>query len=156
MGVLYQAQLSTLDNITPEIRSMWEQSTTSLPRALRAEQCWNPRPLTNKELVLATLDFFNDKSMDCRSTYTVFSRGDRDDSVDLQEAIAQLCDPEPTNPVFLTGLRLPLLSNGLFRTPVELSNFVEPYEETNIQLNLTPKYSFVDLHIGKPELPLVC
>ena len=156
MGVLYQTQLSTLDNITPEIRSMWEQSTTSLPRALRAEQCWNPRPLTNNELVLATLDALNDKSIDRRSKYIVFSRGERDDTVDPRKAIAQLSEPEPTNPVFITGLRLPLLSNGLFRTPVELSNFMEPYEETNIQLNLTPKYSFIDLHIGKPELPLVC
>jgi hypothetical protein len=153
MGVLFQAQLSTLNNITPEIRSMWEQSTISLPRVLRAEQCWNPHPLTNKELVLATLDFLNDQSMDSRSTYTVFSRGERDDSVDPREAIVQLVDPEPTNPVLLTGLRLPLFSNGLFRTPIEPSNFVEPYEETNIQPNLTPKYSFVDLHIGKPELP---
>ncbi len=153
LGVLYPAQLSTLDNITPEIHSIWEQSTTSLPIVLRADQCWNPRPLTNKELVLATLDFLNDKPVGRGSTYTVFSRGERDDSVDPREAIAQLCDPEPTNPVFLTGLRLPGFSDGLFRTPMELSNFVEPYEETNIQLNLTPKYSFVDLHIGKPELP---
>jgi hypothetical protein len=79
--------LFTLDNITTEIRNMWEQSTTSLPRVLRAEQCWNPRPLTNKELVLATLDFLNDKSMDRRSACTVFSRGERDDSVDPREAI---------------------------------------------------------------------
>jgi hypothetical protein len=64
------------------------QDPRAAPRALRAEQCWNPRPLTNKELVLATLDFLNNKSMDRRSTYTVFSRGERDDSVDPREAIA--------------------------------------------------------------------
>jgi hypothetical protein len=87
-----------------------------------------------------------------KPTCAVFSRGEGDDSVDLQEAIAQLVDPEPNNPVFLTGLKLPLLSKSLFRTLIELSNFVEPYEETNIQLNLTPKYSFVDLHIGKVQL----
>ena len=35
---------------------------------------------------------------------------------------------------------------------MELSTTVEPYDEANTQLNLTPKYSFVDLHIGSLRL----
>jgi hypothetical protein len=148
MGVLYQASLSTIDAIPLDISSMWDACTTSVPRVLKAEGCWIPRSLATKELILATVDFLNDKATGC--TYTVFRRGEKDNRVDPREAIAQLCDPESLNPIFLTGLRLPCILEGVFNTPMELSNFVEPYEETNHQLNLTPKSSFVDLHIGEP------
>ena len=58
------------------------------------------------------------------------------------------------NPIGVYDIALAIVGNFADTTiTIELSNFVEPYEETNIQLNLTPKYSFVDLHIGKPELP---
>jgi hypothetical protein len=39
MGVLDRCKLSTLDSMTPEICSMWEQSIVSQPRILKAEQC---------------------------------------------------------------------------------------------------------------------
>jgi hypothetical protein len=53
-------------------------------------------------------------------------------------------------PIFLTGLRLALHSGGCVQHSDGIEQLVEPYEETNQQLNLTPKFSFVDLHIGEP------
>jgi hypothetical protein len=64
------------------------------------------------ELVLATWDYLNDKP----GAFTIFIRGEKDDSVDPREAIAQLFDPEPANPVFLMGLRLPLLAKSLVQS----------------------------------------
>lgn len=148
MEKLYQASLSTVYATPPDIVSMWNDYTTSVPKVLKAEGCWIPRSMTTKELFLETVDFLGDSSS--KGTYEIYRQGERDENVDPREAIAQLCDPEPLNPIFLTSLRLPCIRRGVFETPVELSNFVEPYEETNHQLNLTPKFSFVDLHIGEP------
>ena len=68
-------------------------------------------------------------------------------STDLNTAIAQLIDPDPTKPVFLTGIRLPAVDNlGLF-TCHDIRKFVD---EPNGQVNLTPERSFVDLQI-KPQ-----
>jgi hypothetical protein len=51
--------------------------------------------------------------------------------------------------VFLTGVRLPIVADQGFRCPYELCRVVEPMEELNSQVNVTLKYSFVDLHISK-------
>ncbi len=88
--------------------------------------------------------------------YAVFNKGEIDNRIDPREAIVQLSDPEPDNPVFLVNLKLPSLSDHVFRVSPELSHAVEAYEEANVQVNLTPKYSFVDLHIGtSPRSPAI-
>jgi hypothetical protein len=74
---------------------------------------------------MATMDFLNDKATGC--TYTVFRGGEKDNRVDPREAIAQLCDPESLNPIFLTGLRLPMcrlrgILNHLPSYPVDLTS----------------------------------
>ena len=147
-------KLSTIEMATKEICSLWVDSTASLACILRAEPTWNPYSPTPKELILATWDYLDDSQIKGRSKvcYTIFSRGERDDNVDPREAIAQLCDPEQTNPIFLTSLRLSLVNKSMFRVPIKLSTTVESYDEANIQLNLTPKYSFIDLHIGSLHL----
>lgn len=63
--------------------------------------------------------------------------------------ISQLLDPDPSSPAFLTGLRLPTVAELGFRAPYDLCTIVEPAEESNIQVNLTPKFLFFDLHIGE-------
>ncbi|KAH8431015.1 uncharacterized protein LDX57_008676 [Aspergillus melleus] len=84
---------------------------------------------------------------DDESTFRVNYQGEVDASVDPGIAIAQLLDPDPLKPVFLTGLRLPILAELGFRCPSDLCTVAEPMEESNVQINLTPKFSFVDLHI---------
>lgn len=86
---------------------------------------------------------------DDESTLRVNYQGEVDASVDPGMAIAQLLEPDPLKPVFLTGLRLPILAALGFRCPSDLCTVAEPMEESNVQINLTPKFSFVDLHIGK-------
>ncbi len=71
-----------------------------------------------------------------------------DMSVDAEIAIAQLLDPDLSGPVFLTGLRLPIVADMGFRCPYDLCTVVEPIEESNSQVNLTPKFWFVDIHTG--------
>lgn len=65
------------------------------------------------------------------------------------EAVSQLVDPDPNKTAFLTGLRLPIVDDLGFRVPHDLCRVFEPFSESNNQVNLTPKHSFVDLHIGK-------
>lgn len=83
------------------------------------------------------------------STFRVNYQGELDASVDPGMAVAQLLEPDPLKPVFLTGLRLPILAELGFRCPSDLSTVTEPMEESNVQINLTPRFSSVDLHIGK-------
>jgi hypothetical protein len=66
-------------------------------------------------------------------------------------AIAQLLDPDPVHPTFITGLRLLIMSRVGFAAPYRLSTIAEPFEESNLQANLTPEFSFVDLHIGTSQ-----
>jgi hypothetical protein len=82
------------------------------------------------------------------SRFNVNQGGEVDASVEAAMVIAQLLDPNPTHPVFFTGVRLPALANIGFRAPYDLCTIVEPVEECNIQVNVTPKYAFVDLHVG--------
>ena len=71
-------------------------------------------------------------------------------SVEPNTAVAQLVDPDSNKPVFLTGLQLPAVDNLRFCAPHDIRKFVEPVDETNVQVNLMPGHSFVDLQI-KPQ-----
>lgn len=67
-------------------------------------------------------------------------QGDVDMSVDPSTAVVQLIDPDPTKPVFLTGLRLPAVENLGLRAPHDICKSVEPVDESNVQVNLTPEH----------------
>jgi hypothetical protein len=105
-----------------------------------------------RELVTETLELIArhpPPSTKSEFAFRVNYQGEVDTLVDPATTIAQLLDPDPSSPVFLTGLRLPIVADRGFRCPYELCRVVEPMEESNSQVNVTPKYSFVDLHIGK-------
>jgi hypothetical protein len=76
-------------------------------------------------------------------------QGEVDEAFDPYLVLSQLIDPDPNKPAFLTGLRLPSVDYFGFRSPYDISTIIEPFDETNNQVNLTPKYSFVDLHTGR-------
>ena len=59
----------------------------------------------------------------CSLSLKVNYQGKVDMSVDLNTAIAQLIDPGPTKPVFLTGLRLPAVENSSSERSQFFSNF---------------------------------
>jgi hypothetical protein len=68
---------------------------------------------------------------------------------DPSTAFWKLLQPNPNNPTCIIGLELTLAQDIHFRVSEELFQFLNPLIEQQIAFNLTPKYSFVDLHIGK-------
>lgn len=110
-------------------------------------------------MILGTLDLISArknaerrKKVDDYKVYIVlYSQGLADPVSDPRKAIAQLHEPDKSNPVALIGYRLPKLmsdENPGFITPVTLTRFAEPFNEDNRQILLTPKFWKTDLHIG--------
>jgi len=55
----------------------------------------------------------------------------------------------------LIGLNLPNVPDGILTTPLALSEFVEPFGETNLQLLLTPKLGVNDIDVGIGQYPFL-
>ncbi|PMD25870.1 hypothetical protein NA56DRAFT_744873 [Hyaloscypha hepaticicola] len=72
--------------------------------------------------------------------------------LDPRISIAQLHDPKELHPISLIGFNLRSVPVTSFSAPLALSEFVEPHDERNLQLLLTPKYGFTDLHMDVPAL----
>jgi hypothetical protein len=139
--------LCTLDNVPSETESLWETSTTTLPRLFESAECWNEKPPESTKLILETLDAIADPN----TIITAFRRGEADTKVDPRVAIAQLHDPKELHPISLIGFNLPSVPDTSFSATPALSEFVEPHDERNLQLLLTPKYGFTDLHIDSAD-----
>jgi hypothetical protein len=82
-----------------------------------------------------------------KKAYRVYERGER--GGDPSTAFWQLLQPNPNNPVCIIDLQLTLGHDIHFRASEELLDILTPLMEQQMVFNLTPKYSFVDLHIGK-------
>lgn len=83
----------------------------------------------------------------------VYEQGELSDTVDSNVAFCQLAKPNRLHPTYVIGLEPPFLLRGKpFRIPQQLYSVVTPQLEQRTIFNITPKYSFVDLHIGKLEL----
>ena len=105
-----------------DIHNSLADDTMILPTIVPAKHCWKPVPPRLRHLLRETLE--------C-SDYTMFRRGEVDAKATRVEAIAQLVDPDPTDPIFVTGLRLSCISDDLFEVPMQLSRVVESFFETN-------------------------
>jgi hypothetical protein len=110
-------------------------------------ECWNEKPPKWTKLILETLDAMADPS----TSITAFRRGEAGAKVDPRMAIAQLHHPKECNPISIIGLNLPSAPDTSFSAPLALSEFVEPFDESNLQLVLAPKYCFTDVHIDSAE-----
>lgn len=73
-----------------------------------------------------------DHPANSESHFKVNYQGEVGMLVDPNTAIAQLIDPDPTKPVFLTGLRLPAVDNLGSRAPHDICKFAEPVDESNV------------------------
>ncbi|CRG92697.1 hypothetical protein PISL3812_09762 [Talaromyces islandicus] len=73
--------------------------------------------------------------------FQINCQGEVNESIDPTIVLAQLVDPDPCCPAFLTGLRLPSVERCGFRCPYALCEVLEPEGECNIQVNMTPKFS---------------
>uniref|UniRef100_A0A093V791 JmjC domain-containing histone demethylation protein 1 n=1 Tax=Talaromyces marneffei PM1 TaxID=1077442 RepID=A0A093V791_TALMA len=146
---LNRCDLYPLGDVPPTVRSLWQSCTTSVPTLYNSSQCWTVRIPSARDLVIdALVRAENTRSQpDSEEDFRVSCQGEVNGSIDHRIVLAQLIDPDPVQPIFLTGLRLPSAENYGFRCPYDLCAVVEPEEECNVQVNMTPKYSFVDLHI---------
>lgn len=152
-GGLVHTDIHPLAEIPPSVQSLWSLSTTSIPMLLDSSQCWRGRNPLVRELVQDTLACITTGTylprVNSERDYLVHYQGEVDTSVDPATVIAQLLDPDPLGPVFLTGMRLQRVTDLGFRCPPDLCMLAEPMDETNAQVNVTPKFAFVDLHVGK-------
>ncbi|OKL55209.1 hypothetical protein UA08_09520 [Talaromyces atroroseus] len=148
-GGLKQCKLYPANDSSPTLRSLWHSCTTSLPTLYSSTQCWTVRMPSARELVLDALVRIGSKQIqsDSEEDFRINYQGEINDSLNPGMALAQLIDPDPCRPVFLTGLRLATIESCVFRCPYDLCAVVEPEEECNVQVNMTPKFSFIDLHI---------
>ena len=145
--------MSPLEDLSESVKLLWCSSTTSFPRLYESLQCWHDQSPSSRELIVQTLQCLKNyetaSSPNNELKFKVNYQGEVCPSIDPELVVAQLVEPDSRNPAFLTGLRLSLVDERGFRTPYLLSTVAEPFEESNIQVNLTPKFSFVDLHIGQ-------
>jgi hypothetical protein len=64
-------------------------------------------------------------------------------------AFCQLAKPNPATPTYIIGVEPPSLTKGLnFGSCSQLHRKLTTYLEQRMVFNLTPTYTFVDLHIG--------
>jgi len=148
--------------MTPATIALWEQSTTTWPRAFDSDNCWTgPKP-SFPELYLATQNKIADlkvekfkqrsdiyPSSDKGVYIPAFVKGEMALWKDPSEALLQLLRPNPANPMALVGFRLPEdCPDHILTTPPALSEIITPADETNLQIVLTPKFWVTDLHIG--------
>jgi hypothetical protein len=62
----------------------------------------------------------------------------------------QLAKPDPMNPTYIVGAESRVLARQYrFGSCPELHTQITTYNENRMVFNVTPKYSFVDLHIGE-------
>lgn len=148
---LSRCDVYPLSDVPSTVRTLWRFCTTSIPTLYDSSPCWTVRIPSARELVIDVLDRADNprRQPDSEEDFQVNCQGEINGSIDHRIVVAQLIDPDPVQPVFLTGLRLPSTESCGFRCPYDLCKVVEPEEECNVQVNMTPKYSFVDLHIGK-------
>jgi len=152
LKTLLSIPLSTPDNVPAEVQALWTSSTTTLPRLFSSAESWNTEPPSGTSLILSTLDLFeSSKAAGTSPSFTSYRRGEADSKSDPRIAITQLYEPNRANPISVIGLDIESLPEFSFAAPLSLSEFVEPHDETNQQLLLTPKYCHTDLHIDSAD-----
>ncbi|KAJ5263155.1 hypothetical protein N7478_010760 [Penicillium angulare] len=157
-GVLSKSPLSQWNCMSEQNQDLWLKSTSSVPRLLNGSHCWRVRAPLARVLFMDTIQEISTVTsttqMSSESRFRANFQGEVDEKLDPYVVLSQLIDPDMNETAFLTGLRLPSIDHFGFRSPCEISTTIEPFDETNNKVNLTPKYSFVDLHIGMSILQI--
>jgi hypothetical protein len=80
----------------------------------------------------------------------VYEKGEIMTNPDISLVLCQLAQPNPNNPVYAIGIEPTGLARALhFCAPTDLHRTLTPHFEQRTVVNVTPKYSLVDLHIGE-------
>jgi hypothetical protein len=101
-------------------------------------------PATDTALFAATINQIQQSKNDASMICSVIRKGELDENIDPIMAVAQLWTPNPWNPLKLRDLRL--LRDGSLKVPHTLC--LDAYEANNLQVMLTPKYSWSQFRFG--------
>ncbi|KAI9706538.1 MAG: hypothetical protein M1836_003544 [Candelina mexicana] len=144
---IHQKRWHTLGTIPIEERDHWLEFTL-IPQLIPAEQCWaQPAAATLEEFWLTA--FYPRKH---EKDYSSFQRGELPG--DRGIALLQLTEPNPANQHMV--LNMTPKSAPEFHIPDALRHCLRPnVDKPKLQINITPKYSFVDLHTDR-GLDTVC
>jgi len=167
---LKDISLSMIDGLSINVKELWTQSTTTWPQIFDASTCWTVQSPTSADLICHTINKIvarkaaekqaakkTAKVDEYKHYLQVYSRGQVDSSVDPRLVLAQLYELNKFNLMAILGYQLKsLVPDSSLTTPEALTKFVEPFNEDNVQILLTPTYWVTDLHIGRkaPELEI--
>lgn len=111
------------------------------PYILKSEQCW---------LRLPTYEDLHDRCIDRiisrKSDFQVYDAGEQP-TASVGRALRQLHQPNASNPSYITNIQLP---DHDMHFPEALRCLVTPHDdELHLGVNLTPKFTLVDLHVDQ-------
>ncbi|ESZ92710.1 hypothetical protein SBOR_6922 [Sclerotinia borealis F-4128] len=144
IGTFRKLNLSTVHDISPEMKELWIKYNGRVPEKHNARRCWTDERPSDAKLFTATVEQIQNSSVTC----IIIQRGEPTDKKEAIQAVAQLAFPDPWNPLKLLDLRLPILTNDILRVPNDIAH---AYEADNLQVLLTPKYSWTQLHFDNAE-----
>lgn len=137
---LTRADLCALDEVSKTIDSIWKQSTVRTPVAVAADSCFASTEPTEEDLWRASFSTKGSK---------VFVNGEENGrSENFALAFRQLYRPNKRCPISVIGIqpsKTALTSH--YQVPTSLAAYVTAHAQRDVIYNLTPRYSFVDLHI---------
>ncbi|KAF2157341.1 hypothetical protein K461DRAFT_273498 [Myriangium duriaei CBS 260.36] len=133
------ADITCLQQIPQSVDSQWCQYTTRAPVVISSDGCFSTSEPDCDTLWLST---FKSRGRIC------FVNGEESQDRDIAAlAYRQLAKPNLAAPVSIMGLEPKLSVEHQFKVPASLSSYVTPCDQGNVIYNLTPKHTFVDLHI---------
>ncbi|KAJ9650320.1 hypothetical protein H2198_010375 [Neophaeococcomyces mojaviensis] len=131
--------LTLLISAPEDLHTLWRTHTTGLPMVVPAAACWRQPAPTFEQLWAEAAKI---KAHDLR----VYEQGEKSANATL--AFCQMAKPNPDNPTCIIGMEPRAWVRGkMFGSCAQLHRRVTTYLEQRMVLNMTPKFSFVDLHI---------
>jgi hypothetical protein len=137
---LEKADLYTLNTVPEAVGDAWRRSTTRPPVIVSAKGCFTSAEPSSERLWQASFGTKGSK---------VFVNGEENTNRDnFALAFRQLFEPNLHCPITVIGIQ-PTKSAlpSEYLVPGSLATYVTAHNQRDIVYNLTPKYSFVDLHI---------
>lgn len=137
---MIRADLYGLDEVTETIASVWKQYTIRPPVTIVANSCFTSAEPTVEDLWRAGFSAKGSK---------VFVNGEENGRSDnFALAFFQLFRPNKRCPISVIGIQPSKTAlSSEYMVPASLATYVTAHSQRDVIYNLTPTYSFVDLHI---------
>lgn len=134
------ANLCALDEVTETTAEIWKNHTTRPPVAVATNGCFTSAEPTEEDLWRAAFGAKGSK---------VFVNGEENERPDnFALAFLQLYRPNKRCPISVIGIQPSKTAlSSEYLVPSSLATYVTAHAQRDVIYNLTPTYSFVDLHI---------